>query len=50
VDQGDEVFFAASFFEFGPSGTVVRLRELWVKSPYEEQAPWRAHWAHPLDV
>ena len=50
VDRGDEVFFAASFFEFGPSGTVVRLRELWVTSPYEEPAPWRAPWAHPLDV
>jgi SnoaL-like domain len=50
VDQGGEVFFAASFFEFGPSGRVVRLRELWVTSPYEEPAPWRAPWSWPLEV
>jgi hypothetical protein len=50
VDQGDDVFFAASFFEFGPSGKVVRLHELWVTSPYEGPAPWRAPWSRPLEV
>ena len=50
VDQDDEVFFAASFFEFGPGGKVVRLHELWVTSPYEEPAEWRAPWSKPLDV
>lgn len=50
VDQDGNVFFAASFFEFGPAGTVTRLRELWVTSPYEEPAAWRAPWSRPLDV
>jgi hypothetical protein len=50
VDQDDDVYFAASFFEFGPDGLVARLYELWVTSPYEEPAPWRAPWSRPLDV
>jgi hypothetical protein len=50
VDQDDQVFFAASFFEFGPSGKVVRLHELWVTSPYEDPAGWRAPWSRPLEV
>jgi hypothetical protein len=50
VDQDDRTFFAASFFEFGPEGTVERLHELWVTSPYEQPAPWRAPWSRPLEV
>jgi hypothetical protein len=50
VDQDDQVFFAASFFEFGPSNTVVRLHELWVTSPYEDPAEWRTPWSRPLEV
>ncbi len=50
VDQDGDVYFAASFFEFGPDGTVVRLREHWVTSPYEEPPAWRAAWSRPLDV
>ena len=50
MDQDDDVFFAASFFEFGASGKVVLLREMWVTSPYEEPAEWRAPWSRPLEV
>jgi limonene-1,2-epoxide hydrolase len=50
VDQGDDVFFAASYFEFGPAGKVVRLHELWVTSPYEDPASWRAPWSRRLDL
>jgi ketosteroid isomerase-like protein len=50
VDDGDEVFFAASFFEFGADGKVHRLREHWVTSPYEEPAPWRAPWSRHLEL
>ena len=50
VDQDDRVFFAASFFEFGPQSKVVRLHELWVSSPYEEPADWRAPWSRPLEI
>ena len=50
VDQEPDVFFAASFFEFGPNGKVVRLHELWVTSPYEEPAAWRAPWSRPLEI
>ncbi|MFL5798159.1 MAG: nuclear transport factor 2 family protein [Actinomycetota bacterium] len=50
VEQGGDVYFAASFFEFGPDGSVLRLREHWVTSPYEEPADWRARWSRPLDV
>jgi hypothetical protein len=50
VDQDDQVYFAASFFEFGPGDTIARLHELWVTSPYEDPAEWRAPWSRPLDV
>ena len=50
VDQDEQVFFAASFFEFGTNDTVMRLRELWVTSPYEEPAEWRAPWSRELEV
>jgi hypothetical protein len=50
VDHDDDVYFAASFFEFGPDGLVTRLHELWVTSPYEEPAAWRAPWSRPLHV
>jgi hypothetical protein len=50
VDQDPEVYFAASFFEFGPDDRVVRIREHWVTSPYEEPPAWRAQWSRPYDV
>jgi hypothetical protein len=50
VDQDEAVYFAASFFEFGPGGRVVRLREHWVTSPYEEPAAWRSPWSRRLET
>ena len=41
VDQDDDVFFAASFFE-SVRGEGVRLDELLGDLPYEEPAEWRA--------
>jgi ketosteroid isomerase-like protein len=50
VDQETDVYFVASFFEFGPDGRVTRLRDYWVTSPYEEAPAWRSPWSRPLDV
>jgi hypothetical protein len=41
VTQDDDVYVAASFFEF-EAGLIRRATEYWVTSPYEDPAPWRA--------
>ena len=50
VDQGGDVYFAASFFELDERGLISRAVEYWVTSPYEEPAPWRAEWSEPLEI
>jgi hypothetical protein len=41
VTQGDEVFFAVSFFGF-EDRLIRHVTEYWVTSPYEDPPDWRA--------
>ncbi|HXV34586.1 MAG TPA: nuclear transport factor 2 family protein [Gaiellaceae bacterium] len=47
VDQGDERFFAVSFFELA-GGRIVRAVEYWSSGEPEPPPAWRATWTEPL--